>query len=107
LFVLLAEEPIEDVEARGPEALVEAQPLMRGLEWSGIEATEMGASAHLALDQSGAFKHLDVLRGRRKRHCKGLGELADGSLTGGELEKHLTARGIAQRMKDRTELRRF
>ena len=72
LFVLLAEEPIEDVEARGPEALVEAQPLMRGLERSRIEATEMGASAHLALDQSGAFQDLDVLRGRRERDGEGL-----------------------------------
>ena len=106
-FVLFAEELFEHIQTLGPEALVEAQPLVRALERSWIEAAEMGAPAHLALDQSGAFEHLDVLRSGRKRHCKGLGELADGSLTGGKLEKHLPARGIAQRVKDRPELRRL
>ena len=77
---------------------------MRGLERSRIEATEMGASAHLTLDQSGAFQDLDVLRGRRERHGEGLCELADGSLAGGELDQHAPARRVAERMKDGSEL---
>ena len=73
---------------------------MGALERSGVEAAEMGAPTHLAADQSGAFQHLDVLRGRRERHGKRLRKLADGSLAGGEFEKHSSASGVAQRVKD-------
>ena len=40
--VLLAQEPFEQVEAIGPESLVEAQPFMRGGERPGIEAAPDG-----------------------------------------------------------------
>ena len=53
---------------------------MGARERAGIEAADMGAPAHLALDQAGAFEHLDVLRGRRQRHGEGFGELADRAL---------------------------
>ena len=100
MFVLLAEEPVEDVEARGPEALVEGQPLVRGLERSGVEATEMGASANLTLDQPRAFQDFDVLRSRSERHRKGLRKLADRPLARGEFDQHAPARRIAQRVED-------
>ena len=80
---------------------------MRALERSRIEAAEMGAPAHLALDQSGAFQDLDVLRGRRERHGEGLRELADRSLAGGEFEQHAPARRVAERVEDVAQLRRL
>ena len=64
--VLLAEEPFEHVQTVGPEALVEAQPLVGAGERPGLEAAQMGAAAHLAADQPGVLQRLDVLRGRRR-----------------------------------------
>ena len=104
--VLLAQEPVENVEPRGPEALIEGEPLVRARERAGIEAADMGAPAHLALDQAGAFKNLDVLRGRRQRHGERLGKLADGALAGGEFEQHAPAGGVAQRVEDGGQLGR-
>ena len=77
---------------------------MRALQRPRIEAAEMRAPAHLALDQPGAFQDLDVLRGRRERDGEGLRELADGSLAGREFEKHAPARGVAERVEDGSEL---
>jgi hypothetical protein len=73
---------------------------MRALQRPRIEAAKMGASTHLTLDQSGGFKHLDVLRGRRERHSEGLRQLADRPLAGHELHQHAPARRVAQRVED-------
>jgi hypothetical protein len=64
----------------------------------------MGASADLAMDQSGVLERLDVFRCRRERHGKGLSELAHGALTSGELAQHPPARGIAESMEYGVEL---
>src|SRR6185437_1921280 len=100
LFVLLAKEPVQNVEAGGPEALVEGEPLMRGLERARVEAAHVGPPAHLALDQACALEDLDVLRGRGQRHGEGLGELPDRALAGGEFAQHAPSRRVAQRVKD-------
>ena len=73
--LLLAQEPVERIEAVGPEAFVEAQPFVGAGERPGLEAAEMGAAAHLAADQAGVFQRLDVLGGGGERHREGLGEL--------------------------------
>ncbi len=62
---------------------------------------------HLALDQTRPFQHLDVLRGRSQRDGEGLRQLADGPLAGGEFAQHAPAGGVAQRMKDMSQLRRL
>src|SRR5712692_7166930 len=67
-FVLLAEEPFEQIQPLGPETLVEAQPLVGAGERSGVEAAQMGAAAHLATDHPGVLQRLDVLRGGRERN---------------------------------------
>src|SRR5260370_1041347 len=59
--VLLAKETFEHIQTVSPEALVEAQPFVGAGEWSGVEAAEMGAAAHLAPDQSGVLQRLYVL----------------------------------------------
>ena len=101
--VFFAEQPVEDVEALGPEALVEAQPLERAGERSGIEAADMGAAAHLAADQPGMLQRLDVFRGGGERNRKRFGELAHGAFAVGQLAQHLPARGVAERVEDRVE----
>ena len=105
--VLLAQEALEHIQTVGPEALVEAQPLVGAGERSGVEAAEMGAAAHLAADQPGVLQRLDVLRGGRERDREGFGELADRSLAAGELAKHPPPRGVAERVKDGIELGRL
>ena len=104
MLVLLAEEPIEHIEARGPEALVEAQPFVRGLERSRIEAAHVGAPAHLARISPAPSRTLMCFEAAASEMAKGSRELAHSSLPGGKLEKHPPAGRIAQRMKDGTEL---
>ena len=104
-FVVLAEEPFEHIQTVGPEALVEAQPLVGAGERSGVEAAQMGAAAHLAADQPGVLQRLDVLRGGRERDREGFRKLAHRSLATGEVAQHLPARGVAEGMKDGIELR--
>jgi hypothetical protein len=67
----------------------------------------MGAAAHLAADQPGFLQRLDVLRGSRERHGEGFRQLANRSLATGEVAKHPPARGVAEGMKDGTQLTYF
>src|SRR5438445_10854352 len=99
-LILRAEEPFEHLQTVGPEALVEAQPLVGAGERSGVEAAQMSAPAHFATDQSGVLQSLDVLRGRGERHREGLSKLAYRSFTAGQFAKHPPARAVTQGMKD-------
>ena len=103
--VVRAQEPVEQIQTVGPEALVEGQPLVRAGEPPGGEAAQMGAAAHLAPDEPGVFQRLDVLRGGRERDRKGFRKLTDRSLATGEFAKHPSARGVAEGVKDGIELR--
>jgi hypothetical protein len=67
----------------------------------------MGAPSHLAMDQPGILQHLDVLRRGRQRDIEGFCKLANGSLALGELEQHLSARGVTERAKYGIQLRQF
>ena len=107
MCVLLAEEPFEHIQTVGPEALVEAQPLVGAGERSGVEAAQMGAAAHLATDQPGVLQRLDVLRGGRERDSEGFRKLAYRSLATGEFAKHPPARGVAEGVKDGIQLGRL
>src|SRR5262245_54307725 len=80
---------------------------MGAFKRSGIEAAEMGAAPHLAADQPGMLQRLDVLGGRGERDGEGFRKLADSSLAAGQVAKHLPARGIAEGMKDGTQLRQI
>ena len=105
--VLRAEEPFKHIQTVGPEALVEAQPLVGAGERSGVEATQMSAPAHLATDKSGVLQRLDVLRRSRERHREGVGKLAYRPLTADQFAKHPPARGVAEGVKDHVQLRRL
>ena len=74
--VVFTEQPVEDIEAAGPELFVEAEPLVGAGEGAGFEPADMRAALHFTADEAGALKRLDVLGGRRQRHGKGLGKLA-------------------------------
>jgi hypothetical protein len=67
----------EPVEARGPEALVEAEPVHRLLHRLRGQPTADGAAGLLAVDQPGLGQHVEVLHDRRKRHRERARELAD------------------------------
>src|ERR1700712_3617765 len=97
--VFLAEKAVEDVEALGPEALVEAQPLVRAGERAGAEPAPVRAAAYLAPDQSGGFKCLDVFGGRGQRHGMGRGELGDRSLAAREFPQHGPPGGVPKRVE--------
>ena len=105
LCVLCAEESFEHIQTVGPEALVEAQPLVGAGERSGGEATQMSAPAYLAMDQSGVLQCLNVFGGGRERHREGFSKLAYRSLTAGQFAKHPPAGGVAQGAKDCIQLR--
>lgn len=102
--VFLAQKPIEQIQAVGPEALVEAQPVMRARKRAGLEATQMRAAAHFPADQSRVLQRLDVLRCCRERDRKWFGKLTDRSLAKRKVAKHLPPRGIAKRVEDGIEL---
>src|SRR3954469_12422956 len=103
--VLFAQQPLECVEAAGPEAFVESEPGVGAGERPWREAAEMRAAAHLAVDQPCIFQRLDVLRSRRKRDRERFGQLANGSFAIDELAQHAPARRVAESVKDRVELR--
>ncbi|KJB94441.1 hypothetical protein N826_11755 [Skermanella aerolata KACC 11604] len=98
--VLLAEEAFKGIQAVGPEAFVEVQPLVRARERSRIQAAQMGAATNLAPDQSGAFQYLDVLGGSGERNREGFRELPDRPLSARELAEHVAAGRIAECMKN-------
>ena len=102
---LRAKESFEHLQPVGPEALVEAQPLVGAGERAGGEAAQMRAAAHLAPEQPGVLQHLDVLRGRGKRDREGGRQLADRARALGEVAQHLPARGVAEGTKDNIQVR--
>ena len=89
----------------GPEAPIEAQPLMGTGERTRGQVAQMRAAAHLATDQPGFLQHLDVLRGRRKRDREGCRQLADRALALGKFAQHPPACSVAEGMKDGIQLR--
>ena len=103
--ILLAEEPVEGIQTLGPEAFVEAQPLMGTGERSGFEAAQMGAAAHLATDQPGILQRLDVLGGGGERDREGFRELAYRPLALGKIVEHPPTGCVAESMKDGIQLR--
>ncbi len=105
--VLVAEQPFENIEAVGPEALIMSEPFVRAGERAGIEPADMGAAAHLAPDQAGMFERLDVLGRRRQRDGEGLGELAHRPFAVRKRAQHATSCGVAKRVEDGVELRGF
>jgi hypothetical protein len=64
----------------------------------------MGATAHLAADQTGTLQRLDVFRSGRKRHVKWFRKLAYCLLATRKYAKHPPAGGVAEGMKDGIEL---
>ena len=76
-------------------------------EPSGVEPAQMGAPAHLALDQPGVLQRLDVLRGRSERDRKRFRELAHRPFAARELAQHPPPGRVAQGTKDGVQLRRL
>src|SRR4051812_36128717 len=103
--ILLAEEPFERIQTVGPDAFIEAQPLVSAGERSRVEAAPMGAAANLAPDQPGVLQRLDVLRGGCERDRKGLRQPARRSFASRECPKHAPTGGTAEDVKDGVELK--
>jgi hypothetical protein len=100
VFVFRAQEPVESIQAIGPEALVKAQPLMGAGKRSGLKTAMMGAPAHLAADHAGALQNLDMLRRRRQRNRKWGRQFTHRPFPPRQITQHLAAGGVSQGMKD-------
>ena len=73
------------------------EPFRAGMQRARIEPTGMHPALHLALDQPGAFEHLDVLRGPGQRDLERGSEFADGARLRSQLAQHRAAGRIGQR----------
>ncbi len=99
----MAEQFAEAIDPRIPQAFVLAEPMVGALQRSWIDAAVVDAPADGALDESGSFQRLDVLRSRSKRHPIGCSELSHGVLARGESREHGTPSVVAQRTEDGIE----
>ncbi len=57
----MAEELDESLDSCVPEPLVAAEPAVRALEWSRVDAAVVNAPANSALHEAGTLQGLDVL----------------------------------------------
>ena len=95
---LLLQQAFKRIQPACPEVLVLTQPLLGAGQWAGVQAAQVGAAAHLALDQPGALQRLDVPGRGRQRDGKRFGQLAYRLLAASQASQHLAARGVAQRV---------
>lgn len=105
--IVVAQQAIQNIEAAGPEFLVEGQPVMRAGERNGLQPADMGAALHLAPDEPCSLKHLYVLGGRRQRHVEGLSQLPNRALAISQLLQYAAPGLVAQGMKDGVKPRVF
>ena len=98
-----AKDFLQHVEATGPVAAVDADPLVRTHQRDGIEATDIRAAADVAPHQPGGFEHFDMLRRRGERHGERFGEFAHRPFAGGKFAQHRAARRVAERVEDCVE----
>jgi hypothetical protein len=101
----MAEQLDEPLDSRIPEAFVPAEPTIRALERTGIDAAVVNSSAHGALHESRPLQGLDVLRRRGERHPVWCRELANSLLALGEPLEHGAPRVVAERAEDEVESR--
>jgi hypothetical protein len=77
------------------------EPLLRLLHRGGIEPARHRAAALAALDQAGAFQHVEVLEHGRQRHGKRLGQRGDGEFRRfAKARQHGTAGRVREGRKD-------
>src|SRR6185312_2347240 len=86
----------EAVEALGPEALVEAQPIRGFGETVGAQPAAAERAVALAIDEPRPLEHLEMPRNRRQRDAEGLGELAHRRLPGREPRQNGAPRRIGE-----------
>jgi hypothetical protein len=81
------------------------EPALRLLQRGGVEPARYRAAALAAQDQASAFKHVEVLKYRRQRHGKRLGQRGDGEFRRlAEAGQHGAPGWIGQGRKDAVEV---
>ena len=99
----MAEQLDEMLDARIPESLVAAQPLIGPLERPRIDATVVNSSAHRAFDEAGSLECLDVLRCGGERHAVRRRQLTYCLLASGEPAEHGAPGMVAKGAEDEIE----
>src|SRR5262249_52563396 len=89
----------EITQARTPERLIVAQPVVDGTERLGIELTNARGSVPVGDDQAGAAQQAKVLRDRRAAGSKIPGELAARMSTAVQQAEDLPPSRIGDRTK--------
>lgn len=95
---------IEALEVPLPELTVTLEPLAGLGEGFGFEAAGPALGVTAPGDETGAFKHLEMLGNGGLAHGEGLGELIDGGFPGGEMGEYGATRGIGQSGEGSVEL---
>lgn len=99
----MAQELGEPVDARIPEALVAAEPIVGPLEGPRIDAAVVNASTHGAFHQSHLLERLDVLRCGGERHAIGRSELTHCVLPFRKPLEHRAPRPVAECVEEAVE----
>jgi hypothetical protein len=101
----LARFTFESVEAIGPEALIEAQPLVCLRQAVGVEAAKVLPSLHGPAHEACALERLYVLGGAGERHAQGSSQVADRQFAAGKTAQHSSPRRVGESMEDSVEMR--
>ena len=101
----MAEQLDEPFDSRIPESFISAQPVVRALQWSWVDAAVVDSPANGALHETGSLERLDVLRGRGERNPIRRRELADRVLASGKSFEHSSAGPVTECAEDEVEAR--
>src|SRR3546814_488837 len=82
-----------------------ADPFRAGVQGACVEVAGVHAALHFAVDQAGAFEHLDVLGGAGERDLERRGKLADGARLPGERLQHGAPRRIGEGLEHAIQVR--
>jgi hypothetical protein len=94
---------LKGIELPVPEAFVVADPFRAGMQRARIQAAGVHATLHVALDESRALEHLDVLGRTGQRDVEGRGKLADRARLPGKRMQHRAPGGVGERAEDGVE----
>ena len=96
---------VELIETQLPRATLFHHPTFRRLEWRGCEPVRPDSSSLLRRHQPAPLEHAEVLRERRQRHAKGLGQLARRRRSSAESLDYEPAGWIREGVKDEIQVR--
>lgn len=104
MALLLLKVRAQTVELRVPEFLVVLQPLKCTIQCAVPQLTVHHAAGLSPLDKPGVFQNAEMLDESRKRHAKGLGQLAYRTFALPKPSENRTPRRVSQRTEDGVEL---